>query len=124
MAMSLGLPVYGCAPTIQPRIGPPPCEDYGGWAGHVLDKDGKGLANVEVTLTMFGQTRVYKTDDEGQFSIPGSGAEVGPGTASATIPGHVVNRVEMFAGGCRGPRIVSVQVDREEPIKGSNSIVD
>ncbi len=133
MAMSLGLPVYGCAPFVPSRIGPPPCEDHGGWSGRVVGKQSKELANVEVTLTMNGATRVYKTDDAGEFYVPTTMSGDGGGPASATIPGHIVDRVELRGGECYGHKSITILADGDETNEinkinttnnGSNSIVD
>lgn len=98
-----------------------------------MGKDGKGLANVEVTLTMNGVTRVYKTDDAGQFQVPASDGGESIGPASATIPGHVVDRVDMGGEQCYGRKRVTILADGDETNEinkinptnnGSNSIVD
>ncbi|HRI68741.1 MAG TPA: hypothetical protein PK156_31145 [Polyangium sp.] len=127
MAMSLGIPACGGGGAAHPdyvpsRIGPPPCENYAGWRGAVVGMNGQTLANVEVTLTMGGQTRVYTTDAYGRFSVGGSPGEDVVGPASATIAGHVVNGVDVYGGSCMSPKTLTVRVDgNDQP--GKNGIV-
>ena len=108
MAMSLGIPACGGnAPVIPSRIGPPPCENYSGMDGRVVDIEGREVPNVEVALMMNGQTRVYKTDALGGFDVVGAG---GVGPVSAMVPGHKVERVDVRDGTCYGPATLTVRI--------------
>lgn len=87
VAMSLGVPALGCTtPVVPSRIGPPPCDRSGAARAFVVtDEQSEKVRNVDVTLTIDGQTRVYKTDNWGEFQVQGV-REVASGPSAVVLP--------------------------------------